>query len=130
MAHKKIERKKELDRRRHRREQRLKQRIHELCLRKGWGEDGVQNPQQVAMAMTVEMSELLEHFQWLNPEDVRALMRGEDPDRLNAIAEEFADVMMYGLQLTRTLNIDITEQILRKIDIVDRRPAKPGEKKR
>ena len=110
--------------------QTLKQRIHELCLRKGWGEDGVQNPQQVAMAMTVEMSELLEHFQWLNPEDVRALMRGEDPDRLNAIAEEFADVMMYGLQLTRTLNIDITEQILRKIDIVDLRPAKPGEKKR
>lgn len=29
MAHKKIERKKELDRRRHRHEQRLKQRIHE-----------------------------------------------------------------------------------------------------
>lgn len=29
MAHKKVERKKELDRRRHRREQRLKQRIHE-----------------------------------------------------------------------------------------------------
>ena len=110
--------------------QTLKQRVHELCLRKGWGEDGVQNPQQVAMAMTVEMSELLEHFQWLNPEEVRALMRDEDPDRLNAIAEEFADVMMYGLQLTRTLNIDITEQILRKIDIVDRRPAKPGEKKR
>ena len=78
--------------------QTLKQRVHELCLRKGWGEDSVQ--------------------------------RGEDPDRLNAIAEEFADVMMYGLQLTRTLNIDITEQILRKIDIVDRRPAKPGEKKR
>ena len=38
--------------------------------------------------------------------------------------------MMYGLQLTRTLNIDITEQILRKIDIVDHRPAKPDEKKR
>ena len=110
--------------------QTLKQRVHELCLRKGWGEDGVQNPQQVAMAMTVEMSELLEHFQWLYPEDVQALMRGEDPERLNAIAEEFADVMMYGLQLTRTLNIDITEQILRKIDIVDHRPAKPGEKKR
>ena len=42
--------------------QTLKQRVHELCLRKGWGEDGVQNPQQVAMAMTVEMSELLEHY--------------------------------------------------------------------
>ena len=104
----------------------LKQRVHELCLRKGWGVDGVQNPQQVAMAMTVEMSELLERFQWLNPEDVQALMR----ERLDAIAEEYADIMMYGLQLTRTLNIDITEQILRKIDIVDHRPAKPDEKKR
>ena len=27
-------------------------------------------------------------------------------------------------QLTRTLGIDITEQILRKIDIVDHRPPK------
>ena len=108
----------------------LKEAIYALCLEKGWGVDGVQNPQQVAMAMTVEMSELLERFQWLNPEDVQALMRGEDPERLDAIAEEYADIMMYGLQLTRTLNIDITEQILRKIDIVDHRPAKPDEKKR
>ena len=108
----------------------LKEAIHALCLEKGWGVDGVQNPQQVAMAMTVEMSELLELFQWLNPPDVEKLLNGEDPAYVARIAEEFADVMMYGLQLTRTLNIDITEQILRKIDIVDHRPAKPGEKKR
>ena len=101
----------------------LKEQVHALCLRKGWGEEGVQNPQHVAMAMTVEMSELLEHFQWLNREDVDRLVAGGDPERLAMIAEEFADVMMYGLQLTRTLGIDITEQILRKIDIVDHRPA-------
>ena len=108
----------------------LKERVHALCLRKGWGVDGVQNPQQVAMAMTVEMSELLEHFQWLNPDDVQKLMRGEDPERCALIAEEFADVMMYGLQLARTLHIDITEQILRKIDIVDHRPPKACDSKR
>ena len=109
----------------------LKQRVHELCLRKGWGKDGVQNPQQVAMAMTVEMSELLEHFQWMNEADVRALVNGENPDEVAAIAEEFADVMMYGLQLARTLKIDITSQVLRKIDIVDHRsPQRLGEKKR
>ena len=102
----------------------LKEAVHQLCLRKGWGVEGVQNPQHVAMAMTVEMSELLEHFQWLNPEDVQALMEGRDPERCAMIAEEFADVMMYGLQLTRTLGIDITEQVLRKIDIVDHRPPK------
>ncbi len=109
----------------------LKERVHALCLRKGWGVDGVQNPQQVAMAMTVEMSELLEHFQWMNAEDVRALVNGESPDEVAAIAEEFADVMMYGLQLARTLKIDITSQVLRKIDIVDHRsPQRLGEKKR
>ena len=109
----------------------LKERVHALCLRKGWGVDGVQNPQQVAMAMTVEMSELLEHFQWMNAEDVRALVNGETPDEVAAIAEEFADVMMYGLQLARTLKIDITSQVLRKIDIVDHRsPQRLGEKKR
>ena len=108
----------------------LKEQVHQLCLRKGWGVDGVQDPQHVAMAMTVEMSELLEHFQWLNADDVQRLMRGEDPDRCAMIAEEFADVMMYGLQLARTLNFDITEQILRKIEIVDHRPPKAYNPKR
>ena len=46
------------------------------------------------------------------------------------IAEEFADVMIYGLQLARALGIDVTEQILRKIEIVDHRPAKSGVPKR
>ena len=108
----------------------LKEQVHQLCLRKGWGVDGVQNPQHVAMAMTVEMSELLEHFQWLNPEDVDALLEGRDEGRKAMIAEEYADVMMYGLQLMRTLNIDITQQILRKIDIVDHRPPRADDPKR
>lgn len=105
----------------------LKEQVHRLCLRKGWGVDGVQNPQQVAMAMTVEMSELLEHFQWLGPEGIERLMCGGDEARVGKIAEEFADIMMYGLQLTRTLGIDITREILRKIDIVDRRPNSRAE---
>lgn len=108
----------------------LKEAVHALCVRKGWGENGVQNPQHVAMAMTVEMSELLEHFQWLNPADVRRLMDGEDPERCAMIAEEFADVLMYGFQLARTLGIDVTEQVLSKIDIVDHRPPKPYNPKR
>ena len=108
----------------------LKEAVHSLCLRKGWGEDGVQNPQQVAMAMTVEMSELLEHFQWMNAETVQALRDGLLPEKVALIAEEFADVMMYGLQLTRTLGIDVAHEIERKIDIVDHRPVRPDEPKR
>jgi len=66
----------------------------------------------------VEMSELLEHFQWLNPQDVDKLLTGGDGRRRDQIAEEFADVMMYGLQLTHALGIDIAQQVARKIDIV------------
>ena len=108
----------------------LKEQVHRLCLRKGWGVNGVQDPQHVAMAMTVEMSELLEHFQWLNPDDVQALMDGRDPARVALIAEEFADVMMYGLQLMTALGVDVTEQIMRKIDIVDHRPPRRDNPKR
>ena len=108
----------------------LKEAVHRLCLRKGWGIDGVQNPQQVAMAMTVEMSELLEHFQWMNAGDVQMLMQGELPEKTAMIAEEFADIMMYGLQLARTLNIDVAAQIERKIAIVDKRLPKKDEPRR
>ena len=102
----------------------LKDAVHEMCLKKGWGgETGVQNPQHVAMAMTVEMSELLEHFQWLNPDDVQKLLDGKDEIRKQKIAEEYADVMMYGLQLMRCLNIDVAHEIERKIDIVLKRDA-------
>ena len=108
----------------------LKSRVMQLCRDKGWGDNGIQNPQHMAMAMTVEMAELLEHFQWLNAADVERLLQGGDPERVALIGEEFADVMMYGLQLADALHIDVTQQILRKIDIVDHRSAKPGEPKR
>ena len=101
----------------------LKDAIRALVIAKGWGKDGVQNVQHVAMAMTVEMSELLENFQWLEPEDVLRLQNGLDPERQRRIAEEFADIMMYGLQITKTLDIDVSAEIERKIAKVLKRPA-------
>ena len=102
--------------------------VIEMCVQKGWGgSTGIQNPQHVAMAMSVEMGELLEHFMWLNEPDVEKLMRGGDPERVRLVAEEFADVMMYGLQLMRCLSVDVSAEIERKIGIVMNR--KPGEKR-
>ena len=104
--------------------------VIDMCVRKGWGDGmGLQNPQHVAMAMSVEMGELLENFMWLNPPDVQRLMDGGDPERVKRAAEEFADVMMYGLQLMRCLNVDVSAEIERKIGIVmnRRRGVKPGD---
>ncbi len=108
----------------------LKEAVRALCLDKGWGEDGEQNPQHVAMAMTVEMSELLENFQWLEPEGVRALWEGKDPARRERVAGEFADVMMYGLQLAYSLDIDIAAEVEKKIAAVRGRSDTYYEDKR
>ena len=61
---------------------------------------------------------------------LQRLLAGDMPKCREHIAEEFADVMMYGLQLARTLGFDITEQILRKIEIVDHRPPRAYDPKR
>ena len=42
--------------------------------------------------------------------------------RARQIGEEFADVMMYGLQLMYSLDIDVAREIERKIGIVLKRP--------
>ena len=104
--------------------------VRRLCVDKGWGRNGEQNPQHVAMAMSVEMAELLEHFQWLEAGEVEALWAGRDPERAEKIAEEFADVMMYGLQLMYVLGADVTEHVEKKIARVMKRPENYYEDKR
>ncbi len=60
------------------------------------------SPKNLAAALTVEVSELLEHFQWLTEEQSRQL----SDDKRNAVAEEVADVLLYLLQLSDKLGID------------------------
>ena len=62
-------------------------------------------PKNICMAMSIEVSELMEHFQWLTPEESRAVT--EDPETLQAVGEELADVICYGMALANELNLDI-----------------------
>ena len=104
----------------------LKEAVREMCICRGWGdENAVQNPQQMAMAMAGELGEMMEHFAWLSPEDVQALIDGGMPKRRDMIAEELCDVMIYGIQIMRALNVDIADGLLRKIDIVKQRAVDP-----
>lgn len=104
----------------------LKDAVREMCICRGWGgENAIQNPQQMAMAMAVELGEMMEHFAWLGPEDVQDLIDGKSPKRREMIAEEMADVLIYGLQIMRALDVDVSETMLRKIDIVKQRATNP-----
>jgi dCTP diphosphatase len=63
-------------------------------------------PKNLAMSLAVEAAELMEHFQWLKPEQSRAVAR--QPDKLRAVAEELADVLCYVLAMANELGLDLS----------------------
>ncbi len=63
------------------------------------------SPKNLAMALSVEASEIVEHFQWLTEEQSRNLT----PDKLAEIREEIGDVMIYLTELADKLGIDPVE---------------------
>jgi NTP pyrophosphatase (non-canonical NTP hydrolase) len=70
-------------------------------------------PKNLAMAMIVEAAELVEHFQWLTPEQSQAL----DPKTRGKVAEEVADVLIYLTRLADVLGIDPLAAAFDKIQV-------------
>ena len=60
-------------------------------------------PKNLACALSVEASELLEHFQWLTEAQSQSLT----PNKTAEVAAEAADVFLYLLQLCDKLGIDL-----------------------
>ncbi len=58
------------------------------------------------MALAIEVSELMEHFQWLTPEQSRTIC--DDPSRSEAVRDELADVIGYALAIANELDIDVS----------------------
>lgn len=61
------------------------------------------SPKNLAMALTVEASELQECFQWMTEAQSVAL----DEKQLSAVRDEIADVQLYLVHLASKLNVDI-----------------------
>lgn len=68
-------------------------------------------PKNLAMALTVEVAELAEHFQWLPtgaPEEL-------DERRREGIRHELADVLLYLVQLADRTGVDLRAAALEKL---------------
>ena len=85
----------------------LQQELRDFSAERGWGRN--HNPKSLVMALSVEVGELMEHFQWLTEEE------SFQPTDREGVQEELADVMIYLLQLSDRLGIDVTEAVLKKI---------------
>ncbi|MCH2189709.1 MAG: nucleotide pyrophosphohydrolase [Gammaproteobacteria bacterium] len=70
-----------------------------------------QSPKNLVMALTGEVGELVEHFQWLNEDESGAL----DQQKLSEVTDEMADVFIYLVRLADKLDIDLIEAARQKI---------------
>jgi dCTP diphosphatase len=70
------------------------------------------SPKNLAMALTVEAGELMEHFQWMETE----ASRNPSADMREKIQEEMADVLIYLLRLADELDMDLEEAAHEKIN--------------
>ena len=87
----------------------LTEKMHDLVASKGWynaDSKRPQTPRNLAISLSLEAAEILEHFQF----------REEAKDK-DELAGELADVALYLLQLASVSEIDLEQAILDKIEI-------------
>jgi len=87
----------------------LQSRLHAFADERDW--HGFHSPKNLAMALSVEAAELLEHFQWLSEQESKNVSHQARTE----IAAEVADIQIYLAILAGKLGIDIDEAVEEKI---------------
>ncbi len=75
------------------------------------------HPKDLALALSVEASELLELFRWRHREEIDRQL----PELKERIAEELADVFIFGLSMANAVSIDLSQAILDKMEENEKR---------
>ena len=69
------------------------------------------NPKDVAISLSLEAAEVLEHFQWKSLEEIKKYIKENKKD----IADELADVFYWVLLMSSDLDIDIEKALKLKM---------------
>jgi dCTP diphosphatase len=81
--------------------QNLKLALQTFASDRDW--DQFHSPKNLAMALSVEAAELLEHFQWVSEVESASM----SPGKIEIVRQELADVLLYLVRLADKLNIDL-----------------------
>jgi NTP pyrophosphatase (non-canonical NTP hydrolase) len=71
------------------------------------------NPKNLVMALTGEVGELAEVFQWLTPAESAAVL--DDPVSAGQVRDELADVFAYLIRLADVLGVDLEQAFVDKM---------------
>jgi len=91
--------------------EKLKEKIAHFAQERDWQQ--FHNPKNLAMALTVESSELMEIFQWLNLEEAAKIC--DDPNKKIEIEDELSDILVYVVRLAGVLNVNLPNAIEKKM---------------
>ncbi len=91
----------------------LRERVRAFVHAREW--EPFHMPKDLAIALSVEASELVEPFLW---RDASASLSAEDRA---SVREELADVVIYALSLANALDLDLSEAVRDKLRKDDRK---------
>lgn len=89
----------------------LRDKLRQFTAERDW--QRFHSPKNLSMALSGEVGELLEHFQWLTEEESRQL----PPETLREVELELADVLLYLICLADRLGVDLHDAATRKIEL-------------
>ena len=89
----------------------LRDELRRFAAARDW--DQFHSPKNLAIALSVEAAELMEHFQWIREADSASLA----PEQKAEISKELADVLLYLIRLADKLNVDLAAAAAAKIAI-------------
>ncbi len=89
----------------------LRNQLRAFAAEREW--DQFHSPKNLAMALSVEASELLEHFQWRSEVDSYQL----SSDNKKAVAHEAADVLLYLIRIADKLDINLIDAASEKMQL-------------
>ncbi|MCX8031459.1 MAG: nucleotide pyrophosphohydrolase [Thermodesulfovibrionales bacterium] len=91
--------------------EKITKRLDDFTKKRDW--DKFHSPKNLSMALSVEVSELVEIFQWLTEKESIDIINNEK--EMAMVKEEVADIMIYLLRLVDKLQIDLEKVVLDKI---------------
>ena len=87
----------------------LKGLVNRFVQERSW--ESFHSPKSLSMSIAIEAAELMEHFQWTNPESPTLAIAHDAP-----VAQELSDVIAYCLALANVLGIDVSRSLESKME--------------
>ena len=91
---------------------RLAAKLEQFATERDWTQ--FHSPKNLVMALTGEVGELNEIFQWMSEQASKEA--GRDAQTAKAIQDELADVLLYLVRLSSVLGVDLNAAVQQKLE--------------